>query len=97
MMPVLRAIMRTLKSDGPATYTLPDASTARLVGWFRKALVATPPSPENPAVPLPAYVMIVPWIKNNKRELTWQKVGRTEGQKFADVQQGKWASPSLPT
>src|SRR5579871_2203440 len=43
-----------------AMYRLPLESTATPVGWLSDALVAAPPSPENPCVPLPAYVEMIP-------------------------------------
>ena len=41
-------------------YTLPEESTATPVGLFSSAEIAALPSPANPAVPLPAKVVIVP-------------------------------------
>lgn len=41
-------------------YTLPDISTAIPVGPFNNALVASPPSPVLPAIPVPAIVDMVP-------------------------------------
>ena len=58
--------MRTRLLPVSAMYTSPAASTARPAGSFaphwgrRAALVARPPSPENPNWPLPAIVAIVP-------------------------------------
>src|ERR1035441_4104970 len=43
-----------------AMYRLPAESTARPHGWFNSALMAGPLSPLNPAVPLPAVVVITP-------------------------------------
>ena len=39
---------------------LPAASNAMPVGWFSCALVACPPSPLEPAIPLPAKVLMMP-------------------------------------
>src|SRR5664280_18204 len=44
---------------GSAMYRLPAASTARPLGMSRQAWVAGPPSPQKPAVPLPATVVMV--------------------------------------
>ena len=41
-----------------AIYTAPDDATATPCGKFSVALVAGPPSPENPARPVPAKVVI---------------------------------------
>src|SRR5437870_2533722 len=43
-----------------AMYRLPEESTDTLEGPFNEALVAAPPSPEKPTVPLPATVVMVP-------------------------------------
>src|SRR5271154_916524 len=43
-----------------AMYRLPEESTARPAGWFTCALVAAPPSPENPGIPVPAKVVMIP-------------------------------------
>jgi hypothetical protein len=43
-----------------AMYRLPVASTVTPVGVSSDALVATPPSPEYPANPLPATVLMIP-------------------------------------
>src|ERR1039457_1120884 len=50
--------MRLLEES--AMYRLPAESIATPSGTFSAALVADPPSPENPAVPLPATVVILP-------------------------------------
>src|SRR5664280_2025204 len=44
---------------GSAMYRLPAASRARPPGPWRHAWVAGPPSPQKPAVPLPATVVMV--------------------------------------
>src|SRR5882724_5202969 len=41
-------------------YKLPSGPTARNPGVFRRAMVAGPPSPENPGTPVPATVVITP-------------------------------------
>ena len=41
-------------------YTLPDESNATPHGFFNNALVAAPPSPLLPALPVPAIVVIIP-------------------------------------
>src|ERR1700757_221154 len=41
-------------------YRLPALSTATPTGLLRLALVAGPPSPENPCVPLPATTVRIP-------------------------------------
>ncbi len=38
----------------------PVRSSARALGWASEAAVAGPPSPENPALPLPAKVVMMP-------------------------------------
>src|SRR6185369_15582372 len=43
-----------------AMYILPLRSASTADGTERAALVAGPPSPENPLVPLPATVVIIP-------------------------------------
>src|ERR1035437_49867 len=43
-------------------YTFPAESTATPVGLFSDAEVARPPSPPNPAVPVPATVVTVPVV-----------------------------------
>src|SRR5258706_374085 len=43
-------------------YRLPAASTSTASGKHNSALVAGPPSPEKPACPLPATVLIVPLV-----------------------------------
>lgn len=42
-----------------AMYIFPGESKATFCGWFNDACVAAPPSPESPAFPLPATVLIV--------------------------------------
>ena len=42
------------------TYRPPEAFTASPLGPLNSALVATPPSPENPRLPLPALVTMIP-------------------------------------
>jgi hypothetical protein len=42
---------------------LPAASSATLRGSFNFALVAGPPSPEKPLVPLPAMVLMTPVVE----------------------------------
>src|SRR6476619_2950246 len=49
--------IRLLKES--ATYKLPAASNATPAGNFNCAAVAAPPSPANPAEPVPATVLIV--------------------------------------
>ena len=41
-------------------YTLPDESTDTPNGLFNNALVAAPPSPLLPVVPVPAIVVMIP-------------------------------------
>src|SRR5664280_654782 len=53
------ATRRTRSWPGSAMYRLPAASTARPHGASRHAWVAGPPSPQKPAVPLPATVVMV--------------------------------------
>ncbi len=58
MIPPKTFRMRLLKVS--ARYRLPAASTATPPGSLRVALVAGPPSPENPTLPLPATVVMIP-------------------------------------
>ena len=44
------------------TNMVPPASTARPPGKFKEARVAWPPSPLNPAVPVPATVVMLPAV-----------------------------------
>jgi len=57
MMPVDRVTRLLLPS---AMYTLPDTSTARVLGALSCASVAGPLSPPNPATPVPAIVEMIP-------------------------------------
>ncbi len=59
MMPLL-SILRIRLFRESAIYTLPAPSRATPIGRFRLAEVAGPPSPENPAVPVPAMVEMIP-------------------------------------
>src|SRR5579871_50406 len=47
----------------------PVESIAKLPGTFSCALVAVPPSPENPAAPVPAIRVIVPLVATLKMQL----------------------------
>ena len=51
---------RTRWLSQSAMYRLPSGSTWTPEGRFRRAFVASPPSPENPSWPLPATVVMVP-------------------------------------
>ena len=53
---MLAATTRTRLLSVSAMTRLPAPSTATPAGWSSSALVAGPPSPENPPVPLPATV-----------------------------------------
>src|ERR1039457_2883627 len=52
-----------------ATYMLPELANATACGPERQALVAKPPSPQNPAVPLPAIVLMLPPMANWRTQL----------------------------
>src|SRR5260370_42617682 len=58
MMPVRPSTLRTRLLS--AIKILPDPSTAMAKGLLIDAAVARPPSPEDPATPLPATVLMVP-------------------------------------
>src|SRR5579871_6429065 len=62
IVPVAASILRILGKAASAMYRLPAASTAVPEGPFISAAVAEPPSPVYPAVPLPAYVVMVPGV-----------------------------------
>ena len=51
---------RILLLERSIIYILQEPSTETAIGKFSLAPVATPPSPENPAVPVPAMVLIMP-------------------------------------
>src|SRR5277367_5045955 len=51
-------ILRMRWLNESAIYRLPEESNVRPKGKFNWALVGAPPSPEKPAVLLPAYVLI---------------------------------------
>ena len=54
-----------------AIYMLPEESSARPKGKFNWALVGAPPSPEKPAVLLPAYVLMTYcWLQAQLKERT---------------------------
>ncbi len=53
-------IFRTKLFAESAKYTFPEESNVIPVGPFNVALVASPPSPLYPAVPVPAIVLIMP-------------------------------------
>jgi hypothetical protein len=52
-----------------AMKTLPSASAATPKGLYSWALVATPPSPENPGVPIPATVVMMPVASTRRMAL----------------------------
>ena len=56
MMLVVNITTRILLFPTSAMYTFPDASKLTAVGALSCALVAAPPSPPPPAVPLPTAV-----------------------------------------
>src|ERR1019366_7246980 len=56
----LTETFRTRLPPNSVTYRLPAASKAKPNGAFNCALAAAPPSPVDPAVPVPAKVVIVP-------------------------------------
>ena len=58
IVPLLTRRMSPLRES--AMNTLPEESTATPVGVFNVAAVAGPPSPEEPAVPVPASVVMIP-------------------------------------
>src|SRR6202522_4177306 len=60
MIPVVAFTFRTLLLGASAMYRFPTASNAIPAGVFNSALVAAPPSPEKPEVPLPATVVMIP-------------------------------------
>jgi hypothetical protein len=54
------AITRRRSLPGSETYSVPSAATARPRGPLSWALMAGPPSPLPPLVPVPAIVVITP-------------------------------------
>jgi len=60
MVPVAAAILRMRWLSVSATYTFPAESSASAVGRSSIAAFAGPPSPKNPAAPVPATVAITP-------------------------------------
>src|SRR6185503_12553977 len=60
MVPLTRSTLRMTWFSESAISTFPWPSRHRFFGSFREAARARPPSPENPGVPLPATLRIVP-------------------------------------
>ena len=60
IVPPLTGTLRTRLPLNSVIYRLPAASRVKPNGAFNAALAAGPPSPEDPAVPLPAKVEIAP-------------------------------------
>src|ERR1035441_9857455 len=56
------ANLRMRRLTESAIYTLPEESTATPVGKLISALAPADPSPLNPAVPLPAMVLMFPLL-----------------------------------
>ena len=65
--------LRILKFLPSKIYTLPSQSAVNPIGKLSFADVAFPPSPENPAVPVPANVAILPVPESTFRtfSLAW--------------------------
>ena len=59
MIPVVAFTFRTLLLAASPMYRFPAASNAIAPGLSNSALVAAPPSPEKPEVPLPATVVMI--------------------------------------
>ena len=69
--PVPTATMRTRKFAESDIYRFPSASRAMSRGRLSRALVAEPPLPVFPAVPVPAMVLMTPVVGLIDRT-TWQ-------------------------
>ena len=60
IIPVATVIFLILLLDWSAKYTSPEGTTHTPTGVFTVAAVASPPSPVNDAVPVPARVLMIP-------------------------------------
>src|SRR5215831_17463490 len=61
--------LRIRKFELSLMYTLPETSVHTPVGWLICACTAGPPSPLNPALPVPANVVITPFLSTLRTRL----------------------------
>jgi hypothetical protein len=67
MKPVPASIRRTRLLEASAMKTFPSGSTATPVGLLIRAETAAAPSPEYPATPVPATVVMAPVPASTRR------------------------------
>jgi hypothetical protein len=90
--------------DESAIRKLPSGRTARLKALFSSARVAGPPSPEKPAVPLPATVVMIPleetfrirWLPTSAIRKPPSGVGATANGMFSSADVAGPPSPLKP-